>query len=72
MDICAERIGMDPIEFRMRNLWRKGAVTATLQPVRSISGVETVQEAAALADIELPEHLKTMRTDKTVGGEAID
>jgi CO/xanthine dehydrogenase Mo-binding subunit len=29
MDIMAERLGLDPIEFRLKNVWRKGCVTGT-------------------------------------------
>src|SRR5699024_6970715 len=31
MDILAEKLGMDPIEFRMKNIFRKGSKTATGQ-----------------------------------------
>lgn len=31
MDILAEKLGMDPIEFRMKNIFRKGSITATGQ-----------------------------------------
>ena len=29
MDMMAERLGFDPIEFRLKNVWRKGCVTGT-------------------------------------------
>lgn len=29
IDILARRLGMDPIELRMKNIWRKGVVTAS-------------------------------------------
>ncbi len=31
MDMLAEKLGMDPIEFRMKNIFRKGSMTATGQ-----------------------------------------
>ena len=31
MDILAEKLNMDPIEFRMKNIFRKGSKTATGQ-----------------------------------------
>lgn len=31
IDILAEKAGMDPIEFRMKNIFRKGSITATGQ-----------------------------------------
>lgn len=50
MDICAAKIGMDPIEFRRMNAMRDGALTHSKQklgPVRLLKTLDAVAEAAA-------------------------
>ena len=37
MDICAERLGMDPFAFRRLNMMRDGAITHTRQKLGSVS-----------------------------------
>jgi CO/xanthine dehydrogenase Mo-binding subunit len=54
MGKLAAAIGMDPIEFRLRNAWREGETTNTSMPVQAVMGIECLQEAARLAGIELP------------------
>ncbi|PJF45253.1 MAG: aldehyde oxidoreductase, partial [Candidatus Thermofonsia Clade 3 bacterium] len=44
MDIVAEALGMDPIEFRRKNAMRVGAVTATGQVLRESVGLLTCLE----------------------------
>jgi CO/xanthine dehydrogenase Mo-binding subunit len=50
MDILAEKLGFDPIEFRMMNCLKVGSVTATGQKlVDSVGIYETLEKAAAKA-----------------------
>lgn len=48
MDICAEKLGMDPFEFRRINMMRNGAVTHTQQTLGSVS-IGRVLDAAEKA-----------------------
>src|SRR5262245_54682445 len=48
MDICAEKLGLDPFEIRRRNIMRDGAVTHTQQTLGSVS-MGRVLEAAEKA-----------------------
>jgi CO/xanthine dehydrogenase Mo-binding subunit/aerobic-type carbon monoxide dehydrogenase small subunit (CoxS/CutS family) len=48
LDICAERLGMDPFELRLKNAMRKGDHTHTKQPLNS-SSMPDVLEAARTA-----------------------
>jgi CO/xanthine dehydrogenase Mo-binding subunit len=48
LDICAERLGMDPFELRLKNAMRKGDKTHTKQPLNS-SSMSDVLEAARTA-----------------------
>lgn len=49
MHKLAEKLGMDPVEFRMRNLFRDGSIQATGAPVPTPVGATRVLEAAARA-----------------------
>ncbi|MBB5047292.1 xanthine dehydrogenase molybdopterin-binding subunit B/aerobic-type carbon monoxide dehydrogenase small subunit (CoxS/CutS family) [Rhodopseudomonas rhenobacensis] len=48
LDICAERLGIDPFELRLTNAMRKGDATHTKQPLKS-SAMSDVLEAARTA-----------------------
>ncbi len=48
MDICAEKLGLDPFEFRRINMMRDGAVTHTMQTLGSVS-IGRVLDAAEKA-----------------------
>jgi len=48
LDLCAEKLGIDPIELRRRNIFRDGAITHTKQELGSVS-MGTVLDAAATA-----------------------
>jgi len=51
MDRIAERLGMDPVAFRLRNAVREGDVTPTGQTLReSVGAVEVLERTAQLAD----------------------
>lgn len=45
LDICAERLGIDPFELRMKNVMRTGDLTHTKQPLRSSSMSEVLEAA---------------------------
>ena len=45
MDMMAEKIGMDPLEFRLRNAIRKGQTTATGQVLEYSAGLDQCLEA---------------------------
>jgi CO/xanthine dehydrogenase Mo-binding subunit/aerobic-type carbon monoxide dehydrogenase small subunit (CoxS/CutS family) len=50
LDLCAERLGMDPIELRRINAMRDGAVTHTMQELGSVSLLQTIDAAAQAAE----------------------
>lgn len=52
MDICSKRLGIDPIELRLINGIKDGAVTHTQQVLGSVSYCETLKECAKLASWE--------------------
>ncbi|MCC6778285.1 MAG: molybdopterin-dependent oxidoreductase [Hyphomicrobiales bacterium] len=49
LDICAERLGLDPFEIRRINAMRDGAITHTKQRLGSVSYVRALDAAAAAA-----------------------
>ena len=46
MDILAEGIGMDPVEFRLKNALEEGSISATGQVLHSVGIKECIQKAA--------------------------
>ncbi|MDR1028655.1 MAG: molybdopterin-dependent oxidoreductase, partial [Clostridiales Family XIII bacterium] len=44
MDMLAEKVGMDPFEFRLKNLGRRGDLTINCRPYRDISMVELYEK----------------------------
>jgi CO/xanthine dehydrogenase Mo-binding subunit len=54
MDCVARRIGMDPYEFRMKNLIKEGDATLTGGHYRAIKAKETLTAAAQAAGYEKP------------------
>jgi CO/xanthine dehydrogenase Mo-binding subunit len=69
LDICAERLGMDPFEFRLKNAMRKGDQTHTKQPLNSSSMSEVLEAARAASRWEsgVPNVRGATRSD--LGGE---
>lgn len=50
MDQLAAALGMDPVEFRLKNMWEEGSVQATGAPVPPGVGIkETLRQAARAA-----------------------
>jgi aerobic-type carbon monoxide dehydrogenase small subunit (CoxS/CutS family) len=52
LDICAERLGIDPFELRLKNAMRKGDRTHTKQPLNSSSMSEVLEAARAASGWE--------------------
>jgi CO/xanthine dehydrogenase Mo-binding subunit len=50
MDIIAERLGVDPLELRLRNAWEDGDVSGTGQKLEGVRLKETLRAAAARAN----------------------
>ena len=48
----------------MINAWRNGDLSATQVKIEACAAVEVLQQTAELAGIELPDHLKTMSSDR--------
>lgn len=48
MDILAEKLGMDPIEIRMKNIFRQGSITATGQLLRESVPLDICLERVAV------------------------
>jgi CO/xanthine dehydrogenase Mo-binding subunit len=46
MDMAAERIGMDPLEFRLKNLLHEGDIFATGQEMNDVKFEECLRDAA--------------------------
>jgi xanthine dehydrogenase molybdopterin-binding subunit B/aerobic-type carbon monoxide dehydrogenase small subunit (CoxS/CutS family) len=69
LDICAERLGLDPFELRLKNAMHTGDLTHTRQPLRS-SSMSAVLEAARKTsrwESGVPNVRGAVRTD--LGGE---
>ncbi len=69
LDICAERLGMDPFELRLKNAMRKGDQTHTKQPLNSSSMSEVLEAARTASRWEngVPNVRGSTRSD--LGGE---
>jgi CO/xanthine dehydrogenase Mo-binding subunit/aerobic-type carbon monoxide dehydrogenase small subunit (CoxS/CutS family) len=52
LDICAEKLGMDPIELRRINIMRDGAITHTKQKLGSVSMARVLDACAEAAGWE--------------------
>ena len=50
MDVLADRLGIDPLELRLRNLLRDGDVFATGEVMHDVRFVECLEAAAAAVD----------------------
>jgi CO/xanthine dehydrogenase Mo-binding subunit len=48
MDAVAERLGLDPVEFRRRNIVRPGDETATRQVLETIAAAESLERAVEM------------------------
>jgi CO/xanthine dehydrogenase Mo-binding subunit len=53
LDICAEKLGLDPFEIRRINAMQAGSTTHTKQPLRSASLLQALKAAAAASGWEV-------------------
>jgi CO/xanthine dehydrogenase Mo-binding subunit len=60
MERDARKIGLDSLEFRFRNAYRNGQVSASGKMIDDAYAIETMREAAALASYPLSAHLLRM------------
>jgi CO/xanthine dehydrogenase Mo-binding subunit len=60
MERDARTVGMDSLEFRFKNAYRNGQVSASGKVIEDAYIIETMREAAALASYPLPSHLLSM------------
>ena len=49
MDMIAAELGMDPMEFRLRNALKEGDTRATGEPLRDPRGVEVIERVAKIS-----------------------
>jgi CO/xanthine dehydrogenase Mo-binding subunit len=47
MDLLAEALGISPLEFRLRNCYRIGSLTSTMQELKASVGIRATLEAVA-------------------------
>lgn len=77
MDLLAEKLGLDPVEFRLRNILREGSTTLTSQVLDHSVGVgEALEKTALKADWwrkrrEIEEYNKTSERFKRGIGVAV-
>lgn len=64
MNRIAEAIGIDPWEIRFINAWRDGDIGATQFEVKAAGLIEAMQRTAELAEVQLPDHLKAMNSQR--------
>jgi CO/xanthine dehydrogenase Mo-binding subunit len=62
MDAVAERIGLDPVEFRRRNIVRPGDETATKQVLETIAAAESLERA-----VEMIGYGRELPPDEAIG-----
>lgn len=60
MDRVARELGLDPLEFRLRNAYRDGDLKAHRKVAEGTALIEVMQKAAELVGHELPEEYRTM------------
>ena len=70
MDKVAEKIGMNPVEFRIRNAYRDGDMKAHRREAHNCALVECAQVAAEKAGWQIGEEFRRMSSRDRVGGEA--
>jgi CO/xanthine dehydrogenase Mo-binding subunit len=55
MDIIAEKLGMDPLEFRLRNLIKDGERAGTGQTMRAVGIEACLKKVAEMSGWEIVE-----------------
>jgi CO/xanthine dehydrogenase Mo-binding subunit len=69
LDICAERLGLDPFEIRRINAMRDGATTHTKQPLKSVSLLRALDAAEQASRWEAGAPTSRGVTRRDLGGE---
>ncbi len=69
MDLAAERLGLDPLEFRQRNLLRDGDAFATGEVVHDVHFADLLQAAAQA--IDWPHDQRTVLPDGTIRAKGL-
>lgn len=71
LDMCAERLGLDPFEIRRVNAMRDGAITHTKQALKSVSYLRVLEAAEKASRWE--QGAPVMRGDsrRDLGGEGV-
>ncbi len=59
-DKLARKIGISPFEIRFKNAFKEGDENHVGNPLVAVSGIETLQEVAKMAGIELPKEYLEM------------
>jgi len=60
MDKIAAKLGMSPWDLRFINAWREGSISSTQQKMHAVGLIESLQAAAGIAGVELPEQFRNM------------
>ncbi|MBL7253185.1 xanthine dehydrogenase family protein molybdopterin-binding subunit [Paractinoplanes lichenicola] len=69
MDRIARALGLDPLQFRLRNAYRDGDLKAHRKVAEGTALIEVIQRAAALVGHDLPEEYRAL-SSTTPRGEA--
>lgn len=64
MDRVARELGIDPLEFRLRNAYRDGDLKAHRKVAEGTALIEVMQKAADLVGHELPDEYRSMSSMK--------
>jgi nicotinate dehydrogenase large molybdopterin subunit len=71
LDMCAERLGLDPFELRRINAMRDGAVTHTKQALKSVSFLRVLEAAEKASRWETGVPAVRGDTRQDLGGEGV-
>jgi len=71
LDICAEKLGLDPFEIRRINAMRDGAITHTKQKLKSVSLMRALEAAETASRWESGPPISRGDVRKDLGGEGI-
>ena len=71
LDICAERLGLDPFEIRRINAMRNGATTHTKQKLNSVSMLRALDAAERASRWEAGAPTSRGQTRSDLGGEGV-
>lgn len=71
LDICAERLGLDPFEIRRINAMRDGAETHTKQKLKSVSYLRVLEAAERASRWEKGAPVSRGGTRSDIGGDGV-